>query len=451
VCWCGGKGGWKAWPTCEAWDAAGHHSWVGGAGSFQQHCARTNWCHFAAACSPAEIIKSQAPACRAYDTVASSSQQTWDQAKQAAQESWEATKDKSGEVGGWQCVGVCGTFEWQRGEMHAITAVQSTDQPTSPTATCLLAPLVQTWDDASRAAWDSWMSARNYAGGNWKDTQRAAEQYWRDTKGGWVGWGEVWVGARACRQAAWWVAWPCAALVPSCHSTGPPTATELLNLFSTSHLRLQAAGRTQEGYDDFMSGVWSNYGAARDSAGWTWNDAQKAARDYWGATKSRTKQTWDQVGGLMGSACMEESGGSSTCVAKSASMQARACMHAIICMSVTLLAYHVRSLRLLQFIPHSALPVLPTCCRPAMLRGPTGCAPALPPAPAGTSCRWVGKLCCPQPFPSAVAVGCLSSAVLYAACACRRARWHALRHSSFGAHPCSLCCSLCRSPRPSLP
>ena len=77
--------------------------------------------------------------------------------------------------------------------MHAITAVQSTDQPTSPTATCLLAPLVQTWDDASRAAWDSWMSARNYAGGNWKDTQRSAEQYWRDTKGGWVG-GLAWVG-----------------------------------------------------------------------------------------------------------------------------------------------------------------------------------------------------------------------------------------------------------------
>ena len=45
-----------------------------------------------------------------------------------------------------------------------------------------------------------------------------------------------------------------------------------------------------------MSGVWDNYARARDSAGWTWNDAQKAARDYWGATKSQTKQTWDQVG-----------------------------------------------------------------------------------------------------------------------------------------------------------
>ena len=45
--------------------------------------------------SPAYIT---CPACRAYDTVASSSQQTWEQAKQAAQESWEATKDKSGEV-----------------------------------------------------------------------------------------------------------------------------------------------------------------------------------------------------------------------------------------------------------------------------------------------------------------------------------------------------------------
>ena len=46
-----------------------------------------------------------------------------------------------------------------------------------------------------------------------------------------------------------------------------------------------------------MAGVWNNYGAARDSAGWTWSEAQKAARDYWGATKSKTKQTWDQVGG----------------------------------------------------------------------------------------------------------------------------------------------------------
>lgn len=48
-----------------------------------------------------------------------------------------------------------------------------------PTAT----PLLQTWDDASRSAWESWMSARAYAGGTWKDAQRAAESYWRDTKG----------------------------------------------------------------------------------------------------------------------------------------------------------------------------------------------------------------------------------------------------------------------------
>ena len=49
-----------------------------------------------------------------------------------------------------------------------------------------------------------------------------------------------------------------------------------------------------------MGGVWENYARARDSAGWTWADAQRAARDYWGATKSSTKQTWDQVGGWPG-------------------------------------------------------------------------------------------------------------------------------------------------------
>ena len=44
-----------------------------------------------------------------------------------------------------------------------------------------------------------------------------------------------------------------------------------------------------------MSGVWRNYAAARDSAGWSWEDAQRAARESWDATKSKTKQTWDQV------------------------------------------------------------------------------------------------------------------------------------------------------------
>ncbi len=33
-------------------------------------------------------------------------------------------------------------------------------------------------------------------------------------------------------------------------------------------------GRTQEGYSDFMSGVWDTYARARDSAGWTWDEAQ---------------------------------------------------------------------------------------------------------------------------------------------------------------------------------
>ena len=45
---------------------------------------------------------------------------------------------------------------------------------------------MQTWDDASRAAWDSWMNARAYTGGSWKDAQKQAEHYWRDTKGGFV-------------------------------------------------------------------------------------------------------------------------------------------------------------------------------------------------------------------------------------------------------------------------
>jgi hypothetical protein len=42
---------------------------------------------------------------------------------------------------------------------------------------------LQTWDTASRAAWDNWMNARSYAGENWKDAQKAAEHYWRETKG----------------------------------------------------------------------------------------------------------------------------------------------------------------------------------------------------------------------------------------------------------------------------
>jgi hypothetical protein len=46
-----------------------------------------------------------------------------------------------------------------------------------------------------------------------------------------------------------------------------------------------------------MSGVAKNYAAARDSAGWSWDDAQKAAEEYWSATKSKTQQTWDQVRG----------------------------------------------------------------------------------------------------------------------------------------------------------
>lgn len=45
--------------------------------------------------------------------------------------------------------------------------------------------LLQTWDDASHAAWENWMNARAYAGGSWADAQKAAEQYWADTKGEW--------------------------------------------------------------------------------------------------------------------------------------------------------------------------------------------------------------------------------------------------------------------------
>jgi hypothetical protein len=36
------------------------------------------------------------------------------------------------------------------------------------------------------------------------------------------------------------------------------------------------------------------------AVGSTWEEAEKAAKDYWGATKSKTKQTWDQVGGAVG-------------------------------------------------------------------------------------------------------------------------------------------------------
>ena len=43
--------------------------------------------------------------------------------------------------------------------------------------------LLQTWDAASQAAWDAWMSARSYAGGSWKDAQRAAQRYWSETMG----------------------------------------------------------------------------------------------------------------------------------------------------------------------------------------------------------------------------------------------------------------------------
>lgn len=44
-----------------------------------------------------------------------------------------------------------------------------------------------------------------------------------------------------------------------------------------------------------MGGVWDSYARARDAAGWAWSDAERAARDRWGATKGKTKETWDQA------------------------------------------------------------------------------------------------------------------------------------------------------------
>ena len=49
---------------------------------------------------PACLLSPFIPCCRAYDSVASSSRETWDQAKGKARQNWEATKDKSGEVRG---------------------------------------------------------------------------------------------------------------------------------------------------------------------------------------------------------------------------------------------------------------------------------------------------------------------------------------------------------------
>jgi hypothetical protein len=41
----------------------------------------------------------------------------------------------------------------------------------------------ETLEQAQRAAFDQWSSARAFAGGNWNDATKAAERYWKDTKG----------------------------------------------------------------------------------------------------------------------------------------------------------------------------------------------------------------------------------------------------------------------------
>lgn len=86
-----------------------------------------------------------------------------------------ATGDGNWVTGGWRRLGGC---------TAAPAAPCPLCSPPLPHP-CSTPPRPQTWDDASRAAWDAWWGARAYAGGSWKDAQRDAERYWRDTKGGW--------------------------------------------------------------------------------------------------------------------------------------------------------------------------------------------------------------------------------------------------------------------------
>jgi hypothetical protein len=118
-----------------------------------------------------------------------------------------------------------------------------------------------------------------------------------------------------------------------------------------------------------MAGVGRNYDAARDSAGWTWDEAQRAAKERWGATKSKTKQTWDQV---------------RRCVLVKSGRGAPCSNVGVICdfaQPATWLP--APSVQLPNHNTH-----LTSVHRPATPRGPTGCGLALPPAPAGMSCRW---------------------------------------------------------------
>ena len=82
---------------------------------------------------------------RTYDTVASGSQQTWDQAMAAARDNWEATKDKTKQVGGgwhdWTCTMV-GSPRSSRPERHRDGEVLGCFHGGRVDCSALLAPLL---------------------------------------------------------------------------------------------------------------------------------------------------------------------------------------------------------------------------------------------------------------------------------------------------------------------
>lgn len=81
-----------------------------------------------------------------------------------------------------------------------------------------------------------------------------------------------------------------------------PPSTTLQNVFSGRRtlkactMRLHAPrllpGKTKSGYDDFMAGVWDNYDRARDSAGWTWDEAQAG----WAVVLASGARVWLCIG-----------------------------------------------------------------------------------------------------------------------------------------------------------
>lgn len=143
------------------------------------------------------------------------------------------------------------------------------------------------------------MNARSYAGGNWKDAQKAAEHYWRETKGGfegsaprgalrglplgWRGLLDRWQSTASARPRVGGALGADFDQQPrvvysallACSRKRCAASFQLQRTQPVS--ALPNAGRTQEGYEDFINGVWRNYQSARDSAGWTWDEAQVGA------------------------------------------------------------------------------------------------------------------------------------------------------------------------------